>query len=62
MLTLGDAAGAVYLACGVTDLRRGFNGLAQLVAHELGGEPHSGAMYVFCNRARDAGKRSIPAW
>ena len=56
MLQLGEAACAVYLACGVTDLRRGFNGLAQLVAHELGGEPHSGAMYVFCNRARDAVK------
>lgn len=54
MLQLGEAACGVYLACGVTDLRRGFNGLAQLVSHELGGEPHSGAMYVFCNRARDA--------
>jgi transposase len=53
-LTLGDSTGAIYLACGVTDLRRGFNGLAHLVAHELAGEPHSGAMYVFCNRARDA--------
>jgi transposase len=56
MLTLGPPAGAVFLACGATDLRRGFNGLASMIAHELAGDPLSGTIYVFCNRKRDAVK------
>ncbi len=45
---------SIFLATGVTDLRLGYNGLsARIVAH-LSGEPLSGAMYIFCNRRRDA--------
>lgn len=54
--TAGSATYEVFLACGVTDLRRGFNGLSTMIAHELKGEPRSGQIYVFCNRKRDAVK------
>jgi transposase len=45
---------AIFLATGVTDLRRSFAGLYAIILSELGQEPSSGAVFVFCNRRRDA--------
>jgi transposase len=42
-----------YLACGVTDMRKGMVGLAMLVQQSLGDDPFSGAVYAF--RGRRAG-------
>lgn len=52
MITL--AAGLrIYLACGVTDMRKGMTGLAVLVQQSLAEDPFSGAVYAF--RGRRAG-------
>ena len=39
--------GRVYLACGSTDMRRGFDGLAVIVQEVLMQDPHSGALFAF---------------
>jgi transposase len=44
----------IYLATGVTDLRLGYTGLYARVAEHLQQEPLSGALFVFCNRRKDA--------
>jgi transposase len=43
----------VYLCRDVVDFRKGINGLAVLVQDELGGDPFSERLFVFCNRRRD---------
>ena len=43
----------VYLACGVTDMRKGFDGLAARVQTTLGLDPHGGALFVFRGRRGD---------
>ena len=43
----------IYLACGVTDMRKGMVGLAMLVQQSLAEDPFSGAVYAF--RGRRAG-------
>ena len=43
----------VYIACGVTDMRKGMVGLAMLVQQGLGADPFDGALYAF--RGRRAG-------
>ena len=43
----------VYIACGVTDMRKGMVGLAMLVQQGLGADPFDGAVYAF--RGRRAG-------
>jgi transposase len=43
----------VCLAVEPCDMRKGFNGLAALVAGQLKEEPASGKLFVFTNRARD---------
>jgi transposase len=51
---IGVSAGArVYLACGVTDMRKGMVGLAMLVQQTLGENPFEGTVYAF--RGRRAG-------
>ncbi|MFN3261070.1 MAG: IS66 family insertion sequence element accessory protein TnpB [Pikeienuella sp.] len=37
----------VWLACGVTDMRRGMPGLALMVQQGLGRDPHAVDVYVF---------------
>ncbi len=37
----------VYLACGFTDMRRGFDGLAAQVQTVLSLDPYGGALFVF---------------
>lgn len=49
MIPLG-AQGAVWLVSGVTDMRRGFDGLAAMVQQQLGEDPLSGSLFVFRGR------------
>ena len=43
----------VYLACGITDMRRGMTGLAMMVQQGLAADPFDGAVFAF--RGRRAG-------
>jgi transposase len=43
----------VYLACGVTDLRRGFDSLSAQVESVLNLDPYGGAVYLFRGRRGD---------
>jgi transposase len=47
------AATRIYLAVGVTDLRKSFDGLYGIVEEALALDPMSGALFVFCNRTRN---------
>jgi transposase len=40
----------VYLACGVTDMRKGMTGLAMLVQQGLAADPFNGAVFAFRGR------------
>jgi transposase len=53
--SLAPPATRIYLACGVTDMRKGFDGLAVLVQQALEQSPHSGALFAF------RGKRGVNA-
>ena len=46
----------VWLASGVTDMRRGMNTLALQVQEGLGRDPHAGDLYVFRGRKGDLTK------
>lgn len=51
---LGPPPGTrVFLACGVTDMRKGFDGLAALVRTVLAQDPYGGAMFCFRGRRGD---------
>ncbi len=50
----------VYLATGVTDMRKSINGLSIIVSQLLGRDPFDGSVFVFCNRQRD--KLKILHW
>ena len=52
MLTLPPST-RVYVATAPTDMRRSFDGLMGLVRDFLGGDPLSGHLFVFRNRAGD---------
>ena len=43
----------VWLAAGVTDMRKGFNGLSGIVRSEFQSDPTDGSLFVFINRRRD---------
>jgi len=43
----------IYLAAGATDLRKSFEGLSDLVAHQFQGDLLSGHLYVFTNRKKN---------
>lgn len=43
----------VYLACGVTDIRKGIAGLSALVQKVLRQNPSSGAVFIFRGRRGD---------
>lgn len=48
----GLVMGRVFLAAGVTDMRKSFNGLSGIVRSQLGSDPLSGDLFVFCNRGK----------
>ena len=50
----------IYLACGPTDMRKGFDGLAAQVQTVLSQDPYSGA--VFCFRGRRGDLLKILVW
>ena len=52
MLTLTPAV-RVFLAPGVTDMRKSFDTLAAVVQETIGSDPLSGHLFGFCNRKRD---------
>ena len=52
MITLAPGL-RVYLACGVTDMRKGCDGLAARVQTVLQLDPHGGALFVFRGRRGD---------
>ena len=51
MFGLGSAT-RIYLAAGVTDMRKGFEGLYGLVRDQLGQDPLSGHLFLFANRGK----------
>ena len=52
MLTLSPSV-HIYLAAGVTDMRKAFDTLAAIARDTLLEDPLSGHLFVFCNRRRD---------
>jgi transposase len=48
-----SAPAKVWLACGATDMRKGFDGLAVLVQQALADDPHSGAIFAFRGKRGD---------
>ena len=56
------AHGRVYLACGSTDMRRGFDGLAVMVQEVLMQDPHSGALFAFRGKRGDLIKLFVVGW
>ena len=47
------ASTRIYLYRGAADMRKSFDGLCGLVRSQLGEDPISGALFVFCNRRRN---------
>ncbi len=52
MLSL-PASVRIFLCLDVTDMRRGFDGLAAMAVEIIGEDPLSGHLFVFRNRRRD---------
>lgn len=52
MLSIKDNI-RVYIAVGVTDMRKSINGLSLLVQEEFELDLFSGCMFAFCNRRQD---------
>jgi transposase len=50
----------IFIALGPTDMRKGFDALAAIVAHSLKLDPLSGQLFLFFNRRRD--KMKILYW
>ena len=49
----------VYLACGITDMRKGMTGLAMLVQQTLAEDPFGGAVFAFRGRRANRELQSI---
>jgi transposase len=43
----------IWVACGTTDMRRGFDGLAMMVQNVLKKSPYCGHMFVFRGKRAD---------
>ena len=52
MIGLG-AGTRIYLRCGVTDLRKAFDGLSKVVEEDLSRNITDGDFIVFCNRVKN---------
>jgi transposase len=48
-----DSIPAIYLAQGVTDLRKGIDQLSAAVQNTLDISPFEDALFIFCNKSRD---------
>jgi transposase len=59
MITPGPGV-RIWVAAGVTDMRRGFDGLAAMVQRQLALDPFSGALFLF--RGRRGHLLKILAW
>jgi transposase len=42
----------IFIRPGYTDLRKAVTGLSVMIQEQMGGEPFSGDVYLFCNRGR----------
>ena len=47
----------ISVACRPIDMRKGFNGLAALIANELRSNPYSGQLFLFRGKRGDLVKR-----
>jgi len=45
--------GGIFIACGVTDLRKSVDGLANIVKRDFQMDPFGNYLFLFCNRARN---------
>ena len=52
-MLIGAPTTKIFLATGATDMRKSFDTLAAIVRNELGSDPTSGHVYVFCNKRFD---------
>jgi transposase len=43
----------IFIKPGATDMRKQAGGLAEVIQEELGANPFSGNLYLFCNRRRN---------
>lgn len=43
----------IFIACGVTDLRKSVDGLANIVKRDFEMDPFANHIFLFCNRARN---------
>ena len=43
----------IYAYTGVTDMRKGFNGLSGMIREEFQADPTDGSLFLFINRRRD---------
>ena len=60
---IGPGAGTrIYLACGGTDMRRGFDGLSAQVQKSLSLDPFNGAVFVFRGKRGDRVKLLSLSW
>lgn len=48
-----NAPASVYIACGSTDLRKSYSGLAAIVKLRFNLDPYSKCMFAFCNSSRN---------
>ena len=55
MISVGSRA-RVYAYAAPADMRKAYEGLSALVRNELGRDPLSGDLYLFCNRLRHRAK------
>lgn len=53
MVTIVSSGARIWLAAGVTDMRRSFTGLCSLVQTTLAADPFSGHMFIFRGRRGD---------
>lgn len=52
-MILPGAGTRIFLATGPTDMRKGFDGLSELVRQRIQGDPLTGHWFIFCNRRRN---------
>ena len=56
------AGARIFLACGTTDMRKGFDGLVAQVEHVLGADPYVGALFVFRGDLSRLARLGSSAW